>query len=167
MILFEFQSIGGIPIDSHQKTLNDFLVVTFNEILRYEEAALKRWTDANLSISEIHVIEAVFQAVEQGANTASQIAHSLHITLGSLTVAVNTLESKGYLIRERSQEDKRVVMITPTLRAELVNQAHQDFHQEMIEGLLDGLSPEEERVLATSLTKVRDFFLRKALATLE
>ena len=114
-------------MDGHQKQLNAFLVVTFNEILRWEEAALKRWTDATLSISEIHVIETVFNAKEKNMNTAGHIARTLHITLGSLTVAVNTLETKGYLVRERSNEDKRVIYIQPTPRAEIVNQAHQDF----------------------------------------
>ncbi len=151
-------------MDEHQKQLNEFLVVTFNEILRYEEAALQRWTDANLSISEIHVIEMVFSAVAQKQNTASQIAKMLHITLGSLTVAVNTLESKGYLQRERSQEDKRVVYILPTSRAEVVNQYHQDFHHEMIVGLLDNMNEQEEKVLAAALSKVRDFFLKKSLS---
>ena len=149
-------------MDEHQKKLNEFLVVTFNEILRWEEAALKRWTDANLSISEIHVIETVFNLQAQQMHTASQVARSLHITLGSLTVAVNTLEAKGYLTRVRSQEDKRVIYLVPTPQAEIVNQAHSDFHHEMIEGLLDGMSKEEEIVLATALTKVRDFFLQKS-----
>lgn len=149
-------------MDEHQKKLNEFLVVTFNEILRWEEAALKRWTDANLSISEIHVIETVFNLQAQHMHTASQVARSLHITLGSLTVAVNTLEAKGYLTRVRSQEDKRVIYLVPTPQAEIVNQAHSDFHHEMIEGLLDGMSKEEEIVLATALTKVRDFFLQKS-----
>lgn len=162
--LFEFQSIGGIAMDEHQKKLNDFLVVTFNEILRWEEAALKRWTDANLSMSEFHVIETVFKLKEDNLHTAGNIARSLRITLGSLTVAVNTLETKGYLTRVRSLEDKRVIFIEPTQRAEIVNQAHTDYHHEMILELLEGMSKEEELVLANALTKVRDFFLRKSSA---
>lgn len=146
-----------------KKVLNDFLVDTFNEILRLEQTALENLAERKLSISEIHVIEAVFKALEKGTNTAGEISRMLKITLGSLTVAVQTLEKKGYLYRQRNGEDKRIVRIFPTPLGELTNKIHMKFHDEMVNDVTTLLNDEEQRVLIVALGQIKTFFERKAL----
>lgn len=149
-------------MNDSKKILNDFLVETFNEILRLEQTALENYSDNRLTISEIHVIEAVFKAIDSGDNTASAIAKLLKITLGSLTVAVQTLEKKGYLYRQRTSEDRRVVQIFPTPLARYVNLIHNRFHIDMVESVMQELSLEEQRVLVVALEKLKGFFSQKA-----
>lgn len=149
-------------MNDSKKVLNDFLVDTFNEILRLEQTALENYSDNRLTISEIHVIEAVFKAIDLGDNTASAIAKLLKITLGSLTVAVQTLEKKGYLYRQRTSEDRRVVQIFPTPLARYVNLIHNRFHIEMVDNVMSELTSEEQRVLVLSLEKLKSFFSKKA-----
>jgi len=151
----------------NKKVLNDFLVETFNEILRLEQTALENYSENRLTISEIHVIEAVFKAIDLGDNTASAIAKILKITLGSLTVAVQTLEKKGYLYRQRTSEDRRVVQIFPTPLARYVNLIHNRFHIDMVESVISELSPEEQRVLIVALEKLKLFFSNKAAEAVE
>lgn len=146
----------------HKKILNDFLVDTFNEILRLEQTALESYSENRLTISEIHVIEAVFKAIDNGDNTASAIAKILKITLGSLTVAVQTLEKKGYLYRQRTSEDRRVVQIFPTPLARYVNLIHNRFHIDMVDSVTQELSAEEQRVLVVALEKLKLYFAKKA-----
>ena len=74
--------------------LNEFLVGAFNEILRIEGRVLCRGPFQNLSIREVHVIEAVCQAHSQGDSRPSVIAPLLGITAGSLTTAVGPLIKK-------------------------------------------------------------------------
>ena len=45
--------------------INDFLVKVFNEILKHEQIALEGYSK-NLSIREMHVIEAVFDGEKEG-----------------------------------------------------------------------------------------------------
>lgn len=149
-------------MNEHKKILNDFLVDTFNDILRQEEIALAHLSNHTLSISEVHVLEAVFKSLETGENTATTIARILRITMGSLTVAIKTLEKKGYLFRERTEADKRVVRITPTPLAVFVNQKHHEFHHEMIDEIVKDMSIEEERSLVEALQKVRIYFQTKS-----
>ena len=44
----------------YEEQLNTFLVNVFNNILRLEEASLAKGDFRNLSINELHVIEAVY-----------------------------------------------------------------------------------------------------------
>lgn len=141
-----------------KEQLNHFLVVTFNTILRLEEKTLEKLTNNRLSISEVHLLETVFDTLKKGENTATNIAHAAGITLGSLTTAVKTLEKKGYLVRERDDEDKRLVHITPTPIALFVNEQHDKFHEKMVEDIVFNLSVEEEEILVGALSKVQKYF---------
>lgn len=141
-----------------KERLNHFLVVTFNDILRYEERTLEQLTNNCLSISEIHLLEAVFATMKKKENISTNIANALGITLGSLTTAVKTLERKGYLIRERDHNDKRIFYIIPTPIATFVNEKHEKFHENMIDNIVDDLSLDEEKILAAALSKVQTYF---------
>lgn len=152
-------------MNEHKKILNEFLVDTFNDILRQEEIALAHLSNHTLSISEVHVLEAVFKSLEAHENTATAIARLLRITMGSLTVAIKTLEKKGYLYRERTESDKRVVRIIPTPLAVFVNQKHHEFHVEMIDEIVKDMSLEEEKSLVNALQKVRIYFQEKSEKT--
>lgn len=145
-------------MQSNKEQLNHFLVVTFNTILRLEEKTLESLTNNNLSISEVHLLETIFETMKKDENTATNIAHAAGITLGSLTTAVKTLEKKGYLVRERDEGDKRIIHIIPTPIAVFVNDEHRRFHERMVEEIVTNLSLKEEEVLIEALSKVQSYF---------
>ena len=145
-------------MQSNKEQLNHFLVVTFNTILRLEEKTLESLTNNNLSISEVHLLETIFETMKKDENTATNIAHAAGITLGSLTTAVKTLEKKGYLVRERDESDKRIIHIIPTPIAVFVNDQHRKFHEKMVEEIVANLSIKEEEVLIEALSKVQSYF---------
>ena len=145
-------------MQSNKEQLNHFLVVTFNTILRLEEKTLESLTNNNLSISEVHLLETIFETMKKDENTATNIAHAAGITLGSLTTAVKTLEKKGYLVRERDESDKRIIHIIPTPIAVFVNDQHRKFHEKMVEEIVANLSIKEEEVLMEALSKVQSYF---------
>lgn len=138
-----------------QQTLNQVLVTLFNDILRIEERTLKT---PGLTIREIHVIEAVCLATD---SRITRLARDLHVTNGSMSVAISTLERKGFLRRETSEQDRRTVLIHPTEKALQVQCRHQEFHQEMVEAVIAHLQPEELRVLVTALDRVDQYFTNK------
>ena len=96
-------------MENRGKELNLFLVRVFNEILRTEERDLAgRFPD--LSLRELHLIEEVCRAEEEGRdNRATAIAAAQRVTAGTLTTAVTLLEKKGYLERRRDEKDRRAV----------------------------------------------------------
>lgn len=133
-------------------TMNQMLVILFQRILRIEERAL---SFPGLSIREVHVIEAVCEEVEPRMTT---LAQQLGVTVGSLSVAVTTLERKGYLQRERGKEDRRAMYIHPTEKALDIQAKHQAFHQEMIAAVTEQLNQSELAVLVKALDSIDLYF---------
>ena len=92
--------------------LKYFLVKVFNDVLKTEEGCLSTGEFKDLSIREMHIIESVCRANDNGTdNRASTIAQDQRITAGTLTTAVSLLEKKGYLFRKQDVKDKRVIRI--------------------------------------------------------
>lgn len=138
--------------------LNRLLVQLFNDILHIEEKALKNTKFTNLSITEIHTIEAIG---EEGNRTMGEIAHDLRITVGTLTTAINRLIKKGYVERKRIEEDRRVVLVSLTEMGQEVFNTHSIFHKEMIDAILEAFKGEDLEVLTKILGKASRFFEKK------
>lgn len=148
-------------MDAQREDLNRFLVEVFNEILTTEELSLAQ-ESGDLSLRELHLIEEVCRAVDLGRdNRSTAIAAAQRITAGTLTIAVNQLEKKGYLERRRDDKDKRVVRIFPTEKARRAEESHARFHEELVSHILEALSPEESIVFRRALGSVAEFFRRK------
>ncbi|WP_291569068.1 MULTISPECIES: MarR family winged helix-turn-helix transcriptional regulator [unclassified Clostridium] len=140
------------------QVLNELLVQTFNDILKIEQKALAESVLKDLSITETHTIEAIGM---YEVKTMSEVAQSLKITVGTLTTAINKLVKKGYVERNRCEEDRRSVKIKLTRKGKLAYRIHEKFHHEMIKATVEGLSQEEEDVLIRSLEKLNEFFKSK------
>ena len=141
-----------------EEILNKLLVQLFNDILHIEEKAMKNTEFKNLSITEIHTIEAIGT---EGNRTMGEIAHDLRITVGTLTTAINRLIKKGYVERKRIEEDRRVVLVSLTEIGKKVFDVHSVFHKEMIDGILENFKGDELDVLTKALGKANRFFERK------
>ena len=149
--------------DRYKRELNAFLVEVFNDILKTEEIYVTE-SCADLSVREMHIIEAVCRAVDQGRdNRSSAIAAAQHVTAGTLTVAVNQLEAKGYLERVRDSGDKRSVRLRPTEKGREANRRHTDFHRELVEATVETLTTEETQALARGLSGIAAFIRAKYL----
>ena len=138
--------------------VNELLVETFNDILQIEQKALKEGILKDLSITEIHTIDAIGMYEYR---TMTEVAQELKITLGTLTAAINKLLRKGYVDRKRGEEDRRSVMIALTRKGKLAFRIHDQFHSEMVKATIDGLNEEEEEILIKSLEKLNIFFKEK------
>lgn len=136
-------------------TVNEVLVSLFHQIWKAEENALIRDEYQDLTVNDMHIIEAV--GLDQ-ANNMSTIARKLNITVGSLTTSMNNLVLKGYAARERSEEDRRVVNIRLTQKGEQAYRHHEAFHEQMANAALQNLSQEEIPALANTLQNLVEFF---------
>lgn len=141
-----------------EEQLNYFFVNTFNQILSWEERALQKSGIQNLSVKEVHIIEATKALEEKGQNTMTHIAKRLDISVGALTTAVNTLVKKEYLRRGNDTKDRRIVKIELTESGQQVYQTHQVFHDEMIQEVLTVLDENAVHTLTDSLQKLSEFF---------
>ncbi len=147
--------------DEHRAEMNRFLVEVFDEILKTEEDCLTG-PSTDLSLRELHLIEAVCHAEDRGLdNRANAIAAAQRVTAGTLTTAVSLLEKKGYLERRRDERDRRAVRILPTDKARAANAVHARFHREMVDEILAHLDDGEAQVLVKALGGLTAFFRAK------
>lgn len=144
-----------------QMKINDFLVNVFNQILAWEGQTIKKVGVKNLSIRELHVIQAVSDATKLGQNTMANIAKLLAVSPGALSISVNGLVNKGYLEREYTSKDRRVIYIKLTESGEAINKIHEAFHSEMIDAVGEKLNGEELGILIEVLDGLTDFFRKK------
>lgn len=135
--------------------LNEMLVNLFNHVMDVEAQAVITEEFKDITNNDMHIIEAV--GIDAPRNM-SEIAKRLCVTVGTLTTNMNGLEKKGYIIRERSTEDKRVVLVTLTERGRKAFFHHRDFHKNMIKSVVVGLDEDEKRLLYRCLVKLDKFF---------
>lgn len=136
-------------------TLNEVLVKLFRDITTIEEQAIKTGEYKELTVNDMHVIEAV--DVHEPKNMTS-VARALSVTTGTLTISVNGLVKKGYVERTRSEEDRRVVLISLTEKGRKAFAQHQRFHRQMIDAAVENLNREEQEVLERALQNLTRFF---------
>ncbi|MGO3732878.1 MAG: MarR family winged helix-turn-helix transcriptional regulator [Vagococcus sp.] len=141
-------------MDKNMNLVNAQLVKVFNDILTIEETELKKSDFSDLSIKEMHTIEAIGMG---GQKTTGEVAKELSITVGTLTVAINNLVKKGYVDRVRSETDRRIVRLKLTNRGRLFYRAHQHFHKKMVEAALEDMNVEEKEALIRGLQSLHKF----------
>lgn len=112
--------------------LNDFFLHSALHMMTLEEQCLRKVCEPDLSIKELHVIEAVSCLSGEGGNTMAEIAKYLHISPASLTTAVNVLVQKKYIDREYSSDDRRVILLTLTESGMNANRRYLDFVRKII-----------------------------------
>ena len=86
------------------------------------------------------------------------VAKKLGITAGSLTTSINSLVNKKYVVRKRSEEDRRVVFIGLTQKGKRAFSHHKEYHKKMTEAVLENLDEQEIPVLIKTLNGLSDFF---------
>lgn len=146
-----------ICVDSYG-TLNTVLVTLFRDVLEIEQKALAISEFQDLTNNDMHVIEAI--GMDEPKNM-STIAKSLSVTVGTLTIAMNSLVKKGYVLRERGEADRRVVYISLSEKGKAAYRHHEGFHQEMIQDVMASLTEEELQILTKALTVLIQWFQKK------
>ncbi|MEG1847536.1 MAG: MarR family transcriptional regulator [Lachnospiraceae bacterium] len=135
--------------------LNELLVKLFKDINQIEERALRTEDYQGITTNDMHVIEAI--GVDTQKNMSS-VAKTLSVTMGTLTIAVNSLVKKGMVQRVRSEEDRRVVLVSLTESGIKAHEHHKQFHNHMIAQIVKGLSEEETAVLEKAVRNLNQFF---------
>lgn len=134
--------------------ISDSLVKIYSNILRIEESELRKSQFNNLTIQEMHAINAISMYEHK---TASQVAKELHLTPGTLTSTIDRLVKKGYVERIRSKDDRRVVRLGLTKKGRVEYRAHAAFHEKLVKQFLQGFNAEEVGVILQALRNLEGF----------
>lgn len=145
---------GNEMVQSTKRSINELLVSLFNHVMDLEAKAVITEEYSDITNNDMHIIEAI--GVEEPRNM-SEIAHRLSVTVSTLTTNMNGLERKGYIRRERSVEDKRVVHVLLTEKGRKAFYHHRDFHKKMIKAIVKDLGEDELEILYRCLVNLNDF----------
>lgn len=137
------------------ETLNELLVRLFKDIMEIEGKCLVTKQFKDITYNDFHIIEAIGK---QEPKSMTTVAKLMKVTTGTLTKAMDGLTDKGYVIRERSTQDKRVVWVYLTEKGKEAFAHHEEFHRDMIANIKGQLTEQETPILIYALAKLVDYF---------
>ncbi|MDI9497353.1 MAG: MarR family transcriptional regulator [Bacillota bacterium] len=118
-----------------------------------EEEALITGYFPDLTKAEMHTL-AVIGPYEKRA--MGETAAALNITTGTLTVAVDRLVKKAYVVRERAENDRRIVLLSLTRRGRVACRLLWRFHHLLVADIVADYTEEEKAMLLGMLVRVDD-----------
>ncbi len=139
------------------------LVSIFENVLVAEEKSLRQGYFNNLSLAEMHTLDAIGP---YDSRTMTETASILGITVGTLTVSVDRLVKKGFIERKRDEGDKRIVRISLTRDGKLAARMHGKFHKVLATRVLEPYS-DEEKALLLSLVEDVEKYMKTQVARYE
>ena len=120
---------------------------------------LRHLSNNSLTLSEMHMLECIGKRA--GDVTITDIAQELDVTPPSVTMAVKRLERKGYLTKDRSDEDGRRVRVRLTEEGRRAETAHRYFHRQMVRAVARCLEPAQREALLNALQRINEFMRQK------
>lgn len=120
-----------------------------NAVMKYDHRSIR---EAGFgSLSDFAVLEV---ALHKGPQPVNTIGEKVFLTSGSISTAVQRLEKRGLVRRERSDEDSRVVLVHLTESGrELIEQAF-EAHSRNLDHLFAGFDGKERQQFAQLVRKL-------------
>lgn len=103
-----------------------------------EDLALKRGIKC-LTHTELHIIE----AIGSEAITMNELAERLAITMGTATVAITKLGDKGFVLRTRSDSDRRKVYVSLSNKGQEALSYHNNYHKMIVSNITENIEEED------------------------
>lgn len=141
-------------MNDREQNMAETLVSIFEKVLVAEEKSLQKGYFSNLSLAEMHTLDAIGP---YESRTMTETAQILGITVGTLTVSVDRLVKKGFVERRRDEDDRRVVRISLTRDGKLAARMHGKFHKVLAKHILEPYTEDEQELLLGLVHEVDDY----------
>jgi DNA-binding MarR family transcriptional regulator len=138
-----------------EKLLIEFIDTLDLSLKNFQEGLDDESGFSKLTISQFQYIDAIH---ELGQPTFSEVAGKLRITKASVTTGINRLIDLGYVIKTRSNQDKRVFHASLTATGKSLIKAKYRALNQYGEFIASALTEEEARQFEHTLTKLVGLF---------
>lgn len=118
--------------------MNEVIEDFYKLFYETEDLALKQGIKC-LTHTELHVIE----AIDTDSLTMNELSERLGITMGTATVAVTKLSEKGFILRERSDLDRRKVFVSLSKKGNEALGYHNNYHNMIISSITKSIPSED------------------------
>ena len=140
----------SVPVDKDRHDLRIFRAI--RKIIRSVDQHSK-WLSAEYGIT-IPQLLSLMELVESGPMTLKEISEAIFIGSSTLVGIVDRLEARGLVKRERSDKDRRKVMIAPTEQGHELIQRSPSPLQDNLRIALNQLPELERTTIALSLERI-------------
>jgi len=145
-------------LDIEEQDFTKSLLRILDYVLLTEEVALSKGYFADLSVAELHTLDAIGP---YGDRSMSETAAILGVTTGTLSVAVDRLVKKEYIQRRRDETDRRVVRICLTRSGKLAYRMHGKFYTLLVRRLMGSLNDEQQMLLKNMVRDIDLFMIEQ------
>lgn len=154
--------------NKEEKVLYKKLEEAFNTVANMATVIEERTMDTknipDLTIGEMHVIEMVNR---YNNKPMTLIAKKMHVTVGSLTIGVNRLVQKGYLLRIRDEMDRRVILLSVTQQGKKALKYHDKFHDDVLGIVLDTIPLQQAVKVMSQFAYVLELYYDPTIEPME
>lgn len=123
---------------SYVKKVNEVFENFYKLFYESEDLALKNGIKC-LTHTELHIIE----AIGSESITMNTLSDRLAITMGTATVAITKLEEKGFVVRARSNVDRRKVFVSLSSKGKKALEYHNDYHKKIMSTITENISEKD------------------------
>lgn len=117
----------------------------------FEREYLKKLDITDVTPNEVKVL---YMIGTSNTKSMSEIAERLKITRGSLSITIDSLVKKGYVIRTRNKQDRRIIIVYLTKKSVSVVRGYGKFYFALLSNLLDNLTKEKRIVVKEMLEQL-------------
>ena len=117
--------------------------------------------EATLTTVESFCMEGI---MAMGEPTIAEFSRMMQISTPNAAYKINSLVKKGYVEKQRCEEDSRSVRVRLTQQGRRAERMHSYFHEKMVEAVAKSLEEDEKSVLLKGIIKLNDFFSKKAVS---
>lgn len=133
------------------KTLIDIVAIGSNMVGLMEEHAKEQFNLLNLTLTQMHYLETMNKL---GNPSLTELAAALKLSKPTVKVAVDKLIEKDFVLKVKSDEDRRSAHLHLTEKGKLINTMHEYAHKRIAESISRKLSVEEQEQFILLMEKI-------------
>ena len=142
----DFQVGEEIHLRNAIANLDELILSLGQRILTYFASR-----SADFTIKEMFLIDVLGSRKSQ---TMSELAQILSVPLTTMTSMVTRLVKRGYLERSRTEEDRRIVLVSLSEKGREIFQQHRYEYIRTVSEVLEDLTEEEQRTILAFMGQV-------------
>ncbi len=142
---------------SYIKEVNAVFENFYKLFYESEDLALKRGIKC-LTHTELHIIE----AIGGESVTMNELSDRLAITMGTATVAITKLGDKGFVLRARSDSDRRKVYVSLSKKGLEALNYHNNYHKMIVSNITENINKEDLEHFLKTFEKILENLKNKS-----
>lgn len=147
-----------MKLDKKAKELNGYIQRILENVTAARRSTCRNSPSAELSIQELNVIGLLGQ---RGPSIMRDIAKYMGLAMSTCTGIADKLVERGLAVRERNEQDRRVVTVSMTGAGQEVFEQYQERNMGLSFSLLEPLTVKEQDMLLLLMRKIVQNMVRE------